>query len=48
MLISMLLTPALIANANWVVMKVSSSEWLMQSVQLTTIAEIHPSATTRT
>ncbi|TXI23034.1 MAG: potassium transporter [Roseateles sp.] len=39
MLISMLLTPALIANANRVVMKVSSSEWLMQSVQLTSIAK---------
>ena len=39
MVLSMLATPLLIMNSNRIVMKLSSSDWLMQSVQLTTIAK---------
>ena len=39
MVLSMLATPFIIMHSNWVVMKLSSSEWLMQSVQLTSIAK---------
>ena len=38
MVLSMLATPLLILYSNRIVMKLSSSDWLMQSVQLTTIA----------
>ncbi|HEU6456776.1 MAG TPA: cation:proton antiporter, partial [Roseateles sp.] len=39
MVLSMLATPLLIMYSNRIVMKLSSSDWLMQSVQLTTIAK---------
>ncbi|RTL34826.1 MAG: potassium transporter [Burkholderiales bacterium] len=39
MVLSMLATPLLILYSNRIVMKLSSSDWLMQSVQLTTIAK---------
>jgi monovalent cation:H+ antiporter-2, CPA2 family len=39
MVLSMLITPILIMYSNRIVMKLSSSDWLMQSVQLTTIAK---------
>jgi CPA2 family monovalent cation:H+ antiporter-2 len=39
MVLSMLATPFIVMNADWVVMKLSASEWLMQSVQLTSIAK---------
>ena len=39
MVLSMLATPFIVMHSNWVVMKLSASEWLMQSVQLTTIAK---------
>jgi CPA2 family monovalent cation:H+ antiporter-2 len=39
MVLSMLGTPFLIMYSNRIVMKLSSSDWLMQSVQLTTIAK---------
>jgi CPA2 family monovalent cation:H+ antiporter-2 len=39
MVLSMLATPFIVMNSNWVVMKLSANEWLMQSVQLTTIAK---------
>ncbi|MBP6898443.1 MAG: cation:proton antiporter [Burkholderiaceae bacterium] len=39
MVISMLATPFIILYSNRVVMKLSANEWLMQSVQLTTIAK---------
>jgi CPA2 family monovalent cation:H+ antiporter-2 len=39
MVLSMLITPFLIMYSNRIVMKLSSSDWLMQSVQLTTIAK---------
>ncbi|MDR7333482.1 cation:proton antiporter [Roseateles asaccharophilus] len=39
MVLSMLATPILIMYSNRIVMKLSSSDWLMQSVQLTTIAK---------
>ena len=39
MVLSMLATPILIMNSNRIVMKLSSSDWLMQSVQLTSIAK---------
>jgi len=39
MVLSMLATPFLILASNRVVMKFSANEWLMQSVQLTTIAK---------
>jgi len=39
MVLSMLLTPFIIMYSNRIVMKLSSSDWLMQSVQLTTIAK---------
>ena len=39
MVISMLATPFIVMRSNWIVMKLSASEWLMQSVQLTTIAK---------
>ena len=38
MLLSMLAAPFLIQNANRIVMRVSSSEWLVQSLQMTKIA----------
>jgi monovalent cation:H+ antiporter-2, CPA2 family len=39
MVLSMLATPFLIQYSNFIVMKLSASDWLMQSVQLTTIAK---------
>ena len=39
MVLSMLLTPLIVMNANRIVMKLSSSDWLMQSVALTSIAK---------
>ncbi|WP_425256889.1 monovalent cation:proton antiporter-2 (CPA2) family protein [Rubrivivax sp. RP6-9] len=39
MVLSMLATPFLILFSNRIVMKLSASDWLMQSVQLTTIAK---------
>ncbi|WP_458232801.1 cation:proton antiporter domain-containing protein [Roseateles sp. P5_E8] len=39
MVLSMLLTPFIIMYSNRIVMKLSSSDWLMQSVQLTSIAK---------
>lgn len=39
MVLSMLATPFIVMRSNWIVMKLSASEWLMQSVQLTTIAK---------
>jgi CPA2 family monovalent cation:H+ antiporter-2 len=39
MVLSMLATPFIVMFANRIVMKLSSSDWLMQSVQLTTIAK---------
>jgi len=39
MVLSMLITPLLIMYSNRIVMKLSSSDWLMQSVQLTSIAK---------
>jgi CPA2 family monovalent cation:H+ antiporter-2 len=39
MVLSMLATPFLIMASNWVVMKLSANEWMMQSVQLTSIAK---------
>ena len=39
MVMSMLATPFIVMVANRVVMKLSASEWLMQSVQLTSIAK---------
>ena len=39
MVLSMLATPIIIMYSNRIVMKLSSSDWLMQSVQLTTIAK---------
>ncbi|HEY0953181.1 MAG TPA: cation:proton antiporter [Roseateles sp.] len=39
MVLSMLITPILIMYSNRIVMKLSSSDWLMQSVQLTSIAK---------
>ncbi|MDE2612519.1 MAG: NAD-binding protein, partial [Burkholderiales bacterium] len=39
MVLSMLATPILVMYSNRIVMKLSSSDWLMQSVQLTTIAK---------
>ncbi|NDY91909.1 monovalent cation:proton antiporter family protein [Ideonella livida] len=39
MVISMLATPFVIQHANAVVMRLAASDWLMQSVQLTTIAK---------
>ncbi|MDR7270724.1 CPA2 family monovalent cation:H+ antiporter-2 [Pelomonas saccharophila] len=46
MVLSMLGTPILVMYSNRIVMKLSSSDWLMQSVQLTTIAKksIHAEA----
>jgi monovalent cation:H+ antiporter-2, CPA2 family len=46
MVLSMLGTPLLVMYSNRIVMKLSSSDWLMQSVQLTTIAKksIHAEA----
>jgi len=38
MVISMLATPFIILASNWIVMKLSATDWLMQSVQLTSIA----------
>ncbi|MBV8603185.1 MAG: cation:proton antiporter [Pelomonas sp.] len=45
MVLSMLATPLLIQYSNRIVMKLSSSDWLLQSLQLTTIAKksIHTS-----
>ncbi|HEY4082192.1 MAG TPA: cation:proton antiporter [Burkholderiaceae bacterium] len=39
MVLSMLVTPLLITYSNRIVMKLSSSDWMMQSLQLTTIAK---------
>jgi monovalent cation:H+ antiporter-2, CPA2 family len=39
MVISMLATPFLVMYSNRIVMKLSSTDWLLQSVQLTTIAK---------
>ncbi|MDO9283328.1 MAG: cation:proton antiporter, partial [Aquabacterium sp.] len=39
MVLSMLATPFIIVHSNWIVMKLSANEWLMQSVQLTSIAK---------
>ncbi len=39
MVISMLATPLIIMYSNRIVMKLSASDWLLQSVQLTTIAK---------
>lgn len=39
MVLSMLITPILIMYSNRIVMKLSASDWLMQSVQLTSIAK---------
>src|SRR3990167_9056819 len=39
MVLSMLATPFIILNSNRIVMKLSANEWLMQSVQLTSIAK---------
>ncbi|MCH7345405.1 cation:proton antiporter [Pelomonas sp. CA6] len=39
MVLSMLLTPLVIEHSNRIVMKLSASDWLLQSVQLTTIAK---------
>ncbi|MEO3690731.1 monovalent cation:proton antiporter-2 (CPA2) family protein [Roseateles paludis] len=39
MVLSMLATPLLIQYSNLIVMKLSASDWLLQSVQLTTIAK---------
>jgi len=39
MVLSMLATPFIVLYSNRIVMKLSASEWLMQSVQLTTIAK---------
>ncbi|RZJ13508.1 MAG: potassium transporter [Rubrivivax sp.] len=39
MVLSMLITPFLIMYSNRIVMRLSSSDWLMQSVQLTSIAK---------
>ncbi|MDP3086472.1 MAG: monovalent cation:proton antiporter-2 (CPA2) family protein, partial [Rubrivivax sp.] len=39
MVLSMLATPFLIMYSNRIVMKLSSSDWMLQSVQLTTIAK---------
>jgi CPA2 family monovalent cation:H+ antiporter-2 len=38
MVVSMLATPFIIANSNWLVLKVISSEWMMQSLSLTKVA----------
>ena len=38
MVLSMLATPFIIMRADWLVMKLVGSDWLMQSVQMTTIA----------
>jgi monovalent cation:H+ antiporter-2, CPA2 family len=38
MVVSMLATPFIIANSNWLVLKVISSEWLIQSLNLTKAA----------
>ena len=39
MVLSMLATPFIVMHSNWIVMKLSANEWLMQSVQLTSIAK---------
>jgi len=39
MVLSMLATPLIVMYSNRIVMKLSSSDWLLQSVQLTTIAK---------
>jgi monovalent cation:H+ antiporter-2, CPA2 family len=38
MVLSMLATPFIIMSSNWLVMKLVSSEWLLQSLQMTSIA----------
>jgi CPA2 family monovalent cation:H+ antiporter-2 len=38
MVLSMLATPFIIMGSNWIVMKLVSSEWLQQSLQMTSIA----------
>ena len=39
MVLSMMLTPLLVMYSNRIVMRLSSSEWMLQSLQLTTIAK---------
>ena len=39
MVLSMLATPLLILYSNWIVMRLSANDWLMQSVAMTTIAK---------
>lgn len=39
MVLSMLATPFIILHSDWIVMKLYASDWLMQSVQLTSIAK---------
>ena len=39
MVLSMLATPFLVQHSNWIVMKIATSDWLLQSVQLTSIAK---------
>lgn len=38
MVLSMLVSPLILAKSDWIVMKLSSSEWMMQSLALTQIA----------
>ena len=38
MVLSMLVAPFVIAKSNWIVMKIASNEWMMQSLQLTQLA----------
>lgn len=38
MVLSMLISPFILAKSDWIVMKLSSSEWMMQSLALTQIA----------
>ena len=38
MVLSMLVAPFVIAKSDWIVMKIASNEWMMQSLQLTQLA----------
>ncbi|WP_313705444.1 monovalent cation:proton antiporter-2 (CPA2) family protein [Massilia sp.] len=38
MVLSMLVAPFVIAKSDWIVMKISANEWMMQSLQLTQLA----------
>jgi monovalent cation:H+ antiporter-2, CPA2 family len=44
MVLSMLATPFIVMASGWIVMKLSANEWMLQSLQLTSIAKkaIHP------